>query len=203
MKKGLLSETRRERRRLIVPESPDVLYRLLEQRENELRLVRAGLPTIVDFLSDIGEQYKGGPNLRYYRGVDGVKQMLEETFDASGEVLVIADIEQLQKLVQQDYLRDYYSRRGAKGISARLLWPRAPVVRHFAKDLKRFRMSVRHIKRTSKWEVALFSWNDSLAIMSLAAEQVTCTIIDSREISRFYRAVVFETLWETGTPLRA
>ena len=88
LKKGLLFETRKEKKRYIGAEQPAVLYSLLQQRENELAVLKKNINYAVELLGSIKTPDSGVPTVKLYEGVDGFKKMLEETLSAKGEVLV-------------------------------------------------------------------------------------------------------------------
>jgi len=51
-----------------------------------------------------------------------------------------------------------------------------------------------------QWQSGIFSWNDSIAIMSYTKQKITCTIIENRDIAHFYRTIIFELCWREASP---
>lgn len=195
LRKGLLYETRERRRRLIGAEGPDVLLRLIQQRENELQEQKAGFAYLADVLSKLSVHDRSVPTVKFYEGVDGFKKMLEETMSAKSEVLVFTYVDLFAELIGPDYLYDYYRRRAAKGISTRLIFPDAAFARKTQKTAKEFKMEIRVLPKV-KWQAGIFSWNDCLALKSFTEGRITTSIIENRDIAQFYRKVIFELAWE-------
>ena len=195
MEKGLLFETRRGKRRLIAAEEPVSLLRLCQRRENELQMMRSNLEHVIPLLTALQSTDQSVPAVKFYEGVNGFKRMLEETLTAKGEVLVFSYVDLFSTLVGPDYLKNYFRRRSRKGIRTRLIFPPCSFADFVIKTGKEFHNTVRLLSSHLKWQSGIFSWNDSLALMSYTKQKVTCTIIENRDIAHFYRNIIFELCW--------
>lgn len=199
--KGLLFETRRGKRRLIAAEEPVALLRLLRKKESELQSTRANLEHVIQLLSSLQAREQSVPTVKFYEEAEGFRHMLEETLSAKGEVLVFSYVPLFSTLVGMDYLLDYFRRRAAKGISTRLLFPPCSFADAVHAKAKEYKIQVRLLPPTLIWQSGMFSWNDSLALMSYTQQRLTCTIIENRDIAHFYRQIIFELCWKQATPL--
>jgi DNA-binding transcriptional regulator YhcF (GntR family) len=200
--KGLLFETRRGKRRFIVAEEPRGLLRLFQRKENEMHVMRGNLEHVVQLLQSVQSVDQSIPTVKFYEGSDGFKRMLEETLTARGEVLVFSYVDLFSKLVGVDYLKNYLKRRGQKGIHTRLIFPQCAFADFVIKTGKEYKNTVRMLPATMQWQSGIFSWNDSIAIMSYTEQKITCTIIENRDIAHFYRTIIFELCWREATSLK-
>ena len=201
IKKGFVFETRKGKRRLIVAEDPSVFDRLVERRENELRLLRQNLASITQMLSRAQVADSHTPSVEFYEDTDGFTRMLERTLEAKGEFLAIVNAELFSDLVGHSYLLDYFSRRSERKIYSRLIFPDVEWARVITRRAKEFKVQVRILPKHI-WPSGIFSWNDCLSIKSFTHNRITCTIIENSDIATFFRTVLFEIVWQQALPVR-
>lgn len=201
IEKGLVYETRKKKRRLIVAESPAVLYSILQRKENELHTLKTSLAYVTDLLSTIQSKDSSIPTVQFYEGIDGFKRMLELTLAARGEVLVFTYVELFAKLIGADYLEHYYARRAKRRIHTRLIFPTCPFAKRINKIAHNYNMKIRVLPKELHWRSGIFSWNESIAIQSFTEGKLTCTVIENKDIAYFYRQIIFELLWQQAKPI--
>lgn len=195
LSKGLVAETRKGKRRQIVAEPPSIFGRLLQQRENELRVLQGHLGDLTELLSFVPRKMEAVPSVRFLEGVDGFRRMLEETLTARDEVLVFTYVDLFSKLLGAKYLEDYFARRSAKGIRTRLIFPPCPFAERVGKRAEEYKIKIRLLPPEFKWKAGIFSWNNCLSLKSFTHGQITCTIVENEDLSYFYRNVLFELAW--------
>ncbi len=195
IEKGLLFESRKGKRRLIVAEEPMSLLRLLAKKEQELSRVRGGMEHMLKLLISLQSTDQSTPSVKLYEGADGFKKMLEETLSARGELLVFSYVPLFSELVGEKYLLDYFQKRADRGIHTRFLFPPCAFADKVAARAKEYRVQVRTLPKKYVWQSGIFSWNDCLALMSYTERHLTCTIIENRDIAHFYRTIMFELCW--------
>lgn len=202
IKKGLLHETRKGKKRLIGAEDPSVLLNILQQKENELHVQKAQFEYVVDILSSIQPADSSRPTVSFYEGVEGFKKMLEATLTAKGEVLVFTYVELFSQLLNPDYLEDYFKRRAAKSISTRLIFPPCDFANRVSRHSEEYRIQVRTLPKSYEWKSGIFSWNDTVSIQSFTEGKLTCTILENKDIAQFYRDIIFELSWKQAKELQ-
>ena len=200
--KGLLAETRKGKRRLLVSESPTSISRLIEQKENELRVLRDNLQSIIPLLERFETTERSAPSVRFYEGVDGFKRMLEETLAAQGEVLVFTYVSLFSQLLDPEYLTLYFQRRADKGIHTRLIFPPCDFADRVNRKASKYKISIRLLPPELEWHSGIFSWNNCLAIKSFTHKKLTCTILENKDIAYFYRNIVYELAWGQAKPMK-
>jgi len=201
LRKGILFETRKGRRRLIAAEAPENLRQLAQERENELHVMRANLEYTIQLLAPLRTSDRGTPTVKFYEGVEGFKKMLEESLEAKGEVLVFTYVDLFSRLLGTEYLENYFRRRAKRGISTRLIFPPCEFAERVNRDRLKHKIQVRLLPPELEWRSGIFSWNDSLALMSYTEEKLTCTIIENADIAQFYRGIIFDLAWRQAAPM--
>lgn len=201
LEKGFLFETRKGKKRLIVAERSEVIHRILQQRENELAVMKQSVMELTQTLGIIQGSDPSIPSVKMYEEVDGFKKMLEETLEAKGEVLVFTYVDLFSKLINPDYLENYFQRRAAKGIHTRLIFPPCPFAKRVNKMRDQYNIQIRLLPSSYVWRSGIFSWNNSIAVKSFTQRKITCTIIENEDIAYFWRNVIFELAWKQATPM--
>lgn len=198
LEKGLLFESRKGKRRLVVAEEPVSLLRLLSKKEQEITRARGNMEHILRLLVSLQATDQSVPTVKLYEGTDGFKKMLEETLSARGEILVFSYVPLFAELVGANYLEDYFKRRAKREIHTRMLFPPCAFADKVAARSKEYRIQVRTLPKQYVWQSGIFSWNDSLALMSYTERRLTCSIIENRDIAHFFRTVMFDLCWKQG-----
>jgi len=199
VKKGLLYESRSGKRRLLVAEEPDSLFRLLSKKENELEYARANLGYAVGLLRRVHSPVSSRPSVQFHEGVEGFRRMLDMTLSAKGEFLALINVELFSEHLSAEYLENYFERRSEGGIHSRLIWPEENSFAQLVlKDAAKHKIQVRYLPTGEKWRSGFISWNNCISLVSFSAGQITCTIVENDDIVSFYRDIIFESLWRSA-----
>ncbi|MDD5026730.1 MAG: helix-turn-helix domain-containing protein [Candidatus Peribacteraceae bacterium] len=196
--KGLLYETRRGKRRLIVAEDPHLLLRLLEHKHAEVVALSRNVEYAVKLLQSTLPAETSRPSVRFYEGAEGYKRMLIETLSARGEVLVFSYVPLLAFIVGPDHLETYFRKRGRKGIATRLIFPRCAFADRVLKRAKEYHITIRYLPEGTAWQSGIFCWNDCVALLSYTQNRLNCTVIENKDIADFYKKIIFELCWKQG-----
>jgi sugar-specific transcriptional regulator TrmB len=203
LKKGLLFESRRGKRRLILAEEPDVFQTLVEEKAAELQAMQSTMLKLVSQLNAMQRFNSNRPMIHHYEGVTGFKKMLEETLTAKGEVFVFTYVEIFSELLSPEYLENYFARRAQKGIRTRLIFPPVDFAYRVNERALEYKIQVRVLPKEFKWLSGIFSWNDCVSLKSFSDEKLTCTIIENADIARFYQNIIFELCWQQAKKIRS
>jgi sugar-specific transcriptional regulator TrmB len=193
--KGFLTETRQQKRRLIMAADPKKLQRLAEEKINDAKVAAQELLEVIQTLAEIKTTSRYFPNVRFYEGVTGFRQMLEETLGAKNEVLVLSYVPLFSEKVGVEYLQNNILKRAKKGIISRLLFPPCPFADNLQTHRGRYNSEVRLMPAGLKWEASLFLWNDTAALASYKESRLTTTFIDNKAIVQLFR-IMFKMIWD-------
>jgi sugar-specific transcriptional regulator TrmB len=200
--KGFLYETRKGKRRLIAPEEPDVLYRLLQRKENEIEMTKFNLAYVTNLLNSVTTTSTSVPTVKLYEGVDGFKRMLEESLENKGKkIWLMTYVDLFSRLLDPDYLENYFVRRAAKDIHTQLIFPPCDFAKRVNAKAKEYKIEVRLMPPHLKWASGFFTWDDKISIKSFTEGQLTCTIIQNKDIADFFQRIVFDMLWGQAEPM--
>lgn len=195
--RGLVNISGKEPKHEYAAESPDKIKEMLknEIKKNEEFLKQA--ENIIPKLKSI-HNIKGRPQIRFYEGKEGLKQVYEDTLTSKGEILAYAMVEDVHKTLPE-YFPKYYFRRAQKGIPIRAIFPDTKAARELTKDNKiqkretalvppeKFSFSPEINVYNNK--VMIASWREELGIT-----------IESQEIAEAMKKI-FALAWEEAKRL--
>ncbi|MFA4942624.1 MAG: helix-turn-helix domain-containing protein [Patescibacteria group bacterium] len=189
--KGLASISGKEPKQEYMAESPENLAKYLngqiEKQKSVVDKINKMIPELTS-LYNVGDR----PRVRFYEGLEGLKQVYEDTLTATEPIVAYAAFEDMHKTLP-NYFPEYYKRRAKKGISIRGIVPATPLARErmkFSKDEAREMALVPADKYGFSPEIDVYdnkimiaSWREKLGI-----------IIESDEIADAMKKM-FELAW--------
>ncbi len=203
MKKGLLYETWKGKKRLIVSEGVNALYRLFENKKAEMQKMEATLKLATEAMKHLsGGQKVSRPGFKFYEGVVGFRKMLEETLDSKDYVYIILSADVFSQIVDTDYFLQYFSRRASKGIATKVVYPTCDFARSVNRRAKEYNMEVRVLPAEVTWSAGIFSWNDTVALLSFSQQSyLTTTIVENRDIAHMFQSILFDSVFSRAKAL--
>jgi len=197
VEKGLVSSFIKDGIKHYAIESPTILVRKEQERLERAEKLLPELLSITNALA-----YK--PKIQYYEGLEGMKNIFEETLTATGEMLGYTNLDAIPKVIPEDFLRDYAQRKIAKGIKTRMLSPHTPkalryLATYYPKGFDPNMIEILFVNpREFHFEYEITIYGDKVAILSLNPEERMGLIIESPVYARTQRAV-FRLAWLGAT----
>lgn len=113
--KGLVYTAKQHSSTIFVAHSPKKLEVIAENRLSKIKKL---LPELLSIENTSGIK----PKVRYYEGIEGIKQLFEETLDLpKGSETLAYSSHSLDNKYIAEYLKEYIPRRVAKGITQRCI----------------------------------------------------------------------------------
>ena len=190
--KGFVSISGKEPKQEYAAESPEKILSYLEEQQ---QAASKKLETAKQFIPQLKSLHniKSRPKVRYYEGVDGLKEVYEDTLKSKEDLRSLALVDEAENALES-YFPKYYQRRAAKNIHIRAIFPESPGAHHLkAKDNieKRKSLILPDNKFDLKPEINVYdnkvmiaSWREKLGI-----------IIESKEIADAMKQL-FELAWK-------
>jgi HTH-type transcriptional regulator, sugar sensing transcriptional regulator len=176
--KGLVSVSGKEPKQEYLAESPDKLVSVLESELHEKERRIAEVKKLVPSLKSI-HNVAGRPKVRFYEGVEGLKDVYEDTLTSHEQIRAYANVNEMHEALIS-YFPKYYERRAEKNISIRAIIPDSQIGKHRAsKDNEERRESV--LVPVDKYnfspeiniydnKMMIASWKEKLGIIIESAE---------------------------------
>lgn len=189
--KGLVRISGKEPKQEYVAESPDTILVFLQK---QLETTKANIEKAQQFVPELKSIHKVSdrPQVKFYEGVEGMKQVYEDTLTAKEPIHAYANYDDMHRTMG-DYFPDYYKRRAKKGIVAIGIVPDSPLARERASKNKEEARQLAVVP-TEKFSISpdieiydnkltIVSWREKLGI-----------IIESAEIADAMKKI-FELAW--------
>ena len=176
--KGLVNISGKESKQEYLAESPDKIVMLLENQLNENKEKLENIKNILPEMKSL-HNVLGRPKVRFYEGIQGLKDVYEDTLTAGEEIRAYAAVDDMHEGMP-GYFSTYYKRRTEKNISIRAIIPDTPIGKvRASKDAEEKRQS-RLIPADKYYfspeiniydnKVMIASWREKLGIIIESAE---------------------------------
>lgn len=176
--KGLASISGKEPKQEYIAESPDKIVLLLQNqisdKEQQLKRIKSVLPEIKSL-----HNVAGRPKVRFYEGVEGLKDVYEDTLTSTEPIRAYASVGDMHAGLP-GYFPGYYKRRAGKGIAIRAIIPDTEAgLERKSFDSKEMRETALVPKDTFLFspeiniydnKVMIASWKEKLGIIIESAE---------------------------------
>lgn len=184
--RGLISVSGKNPKQEYFAESPRNLYTYLEKKlEAQTKTVKEVKNLLPDLI--ILHNVEDRPKIRFYEGIEGLKQVYEDTLSSHERILACSTYEDMHKVLP-NYFPSYYERRAKKNIFADGIVPDTPLAHE---RLARDREEARELKLVPHKEypipteidvydnkVMIASWQEKLGV-----------IIESQEIAQTLKSI--------------
>ena len=184
--KGLFTMVEKRGKRWYAPEDPEKVLILLKVQQ----------ATFAKALPELATLYRSGsrkPRVRFFEGVDGIKQMYMETLDSKGAILVYASITDMFTVVSRDWKKSYVQERMKRKIFTKCITPDTPEALEYMKqDREEWREMLLIPAAAFPFSNEINIFNDKVAIFSF--KEKIGVIIESKEIAETQRKI-FELAW--------
>jgi sugar-specific transcriptional regulator TrmB len=197
VEKGLVSSFTKNNVKHFAVESPTILVR---KQQEKLEAAERLLPELLSVTNALA--YK--PKIQYYEGVEGMKNIFEETLSAPGDMLGYTNLAKLPAVIPPEFLRDWARRKIAKGIKTRMLSPHTPEALSYLKTYypEGFDPNLVEIlfinPRQFNFQYEITIYGNSVAILSLNENELMGLIIESPVYADTQRAI-FQLAWLGAT----
>lgn len=189
---GLINSIGKTKVQKYVAENPDKVIVFLENtiKHNQEKLKMA-YNLIPELLSIYNEKEK--PKVKFYEGIERVKEAFNDTLNAKIEILGYAVGTDAFASVGEEYLRDYFKKRVAKNIKVRVIAPDDPdTLKVTARDREEMRESLVVPRDKFYFTTETNIYNNKVIIVSW--KEKFAVLIESKEIADAQKKV-FELAW--------
>jgi len=188
VQKGLVSETSKGKKRLFVGEDPEKILKNLRSKEQMLSEI---LPLLKSVYNVRGVK----PRIRYYEGIEGLKETYNDTLKYTGEMLAFAS-EDVVKILGNDWAYDYIKKRVKNNLRVRAIMPASEIISkdYFARDPEHLRVSKLIDPKKYPFSMEINIYGHSKVSLMSSKEQLGITI-ESTEIYNTMK-LIFELVWD-------
>jgi HTH-type transcriptional regulator, sugar sensing transcriptional regulator len=183
--RGLVSEIRRGKKVILIPENPNNLKSKAEQVAHSLGDV---VPELMSIFNTPGNK----PKISYYEGIAGLKKIYEDTLKVQQPIYGFADAEEMMKVMRPEYMWKYADKRSALGIDYSVIvkkgvWAEEAIKRN--KSQRRYTKTVENVKFATEIDI----YGDKVGIYSFRVPYAG-VIIEDKAIAQTMMSI-WRLLW--------
>lgn len=189
-KKQLVAKTQKNTKKLFIALEPENLEKILADKKTKLEKL---MPALKALVNTTGTK----PVIRYYEGIEGIKEVYRDTLNYDGELLAFVAENIFDKL-GKDFADEYKAKRKKANIAVRILLPETEALKKELTSAKEDLRIYRFVdKEKFPFTMELNLYGNKLALMSFKEE--LGIIIESNEIAKNL-ALLFELAWIGAKP---
>ena len=179
---------------------PSNLEKLFQEREKELTKDKKILKnTLPDLISDFNLTHHK-PGIKYYEGLQGVKEVLADSLTTKGVILSYADIEAIYKYTPK-INKWYVTERKKKKIKKRGILLDTPYTKELLKGYYPEITETRLIPdNLFPFGSIMQIYDNKISYISLSKNQKLGVIIEDKNITQMHRSI-FEFTWQHAKKL--
>lgn len=199
---GLISITGSYKKRRYVIDNPHNIVKIIKERQEMFSELIDQADNIADNINrQIMESKWGNPHIKFYRGIDGVKKVMNSCLVAKNkEILAIIPAYDLYLVVGERYLKKFIEQRIKNKIKAKNIWPlgqEMPIFlkRHSERE-KEFWHEVRFSKEQANFKSAILIYDNTIIFIT-STDELFCVQIKSNDLAEAMK-VLFKMVWENS-----
>ncbi|MFA6171419.1 MAG: helix-turn-helix domain-containing protein [Patescibacteria group bacterium] len=164
------------------------LEKKIKETEGQLKMAQSLLPQLLSIYST-----KEKPKVKFFEGVEGMREAFSDTLTAEKEILAFAVGEDMNKALGEKYFKDYFKKRTLKNVSVRVIAPDTPESRAVAaNDMEEMRTSLLVPADKFYFSIEMNIYNNKIMVASW--REKFAIIIESEEIAGAQKKI-FELSW--------
>lgn len=191
--KGLVSESRKGKKKVFVAEDPEVLVNILKNRREQLRKQDESLQdTIVPMLKAINIQQENKPQIKFFEGADGINKVFDQYVLKSHDAFNCGSYETATRVISRESELHFFQNIKKQGVFYRMLLEDTPLNREFAKASRGI-VHTKFLPEETPISADIIIFSDKVALISY--EKETATLIEDESIARAIK-MYLEFMWE-------
>ena len=194
---GFVTLSKEGRNAIYTVSDPNKLQILAENRQRETESLRNELGDSIRSLIGSYNLAQNKPGVRFFEGNEGIREMLFDSLNATGEILTIANFDSFDKEVEE-INREYVRQRVLKGIHKRIIAPASPMVLASYDNLsaEKSLVEIRFVdQKKFSVTVGIQIYNNCVSFMSLKGNNKIGVLIQDTEITNTLR-IMFDFMWD-------
>ncbi|KKQ35826.1 MAG: hypothetical protein US50_C0004G0015 [Candidatus Nomurabacteria bacterium GW2011_GWB1_37_5] len=176
---------------------PREIKKLVSQREKDANQAKETYENIFQSMTSDFNTAHHRPNVRFYEGVEGLKETYKEILDEAKEVFVLRSLHDHQDKEVAELVAGQIKKQAEAGINSYVLSPALPHMQKAAYMMNLERKITRKILPKEKFTLPaqVIIFGNKVSITSFQKEMIT-TIVENSAIAQTFR-VIFNNLWDS------
>jgi sugar-specific transcriptional regulator TrmB len=186
MEKGLVSSVKKEGATRYQSIDPEMLPAYIKRRLDTLAATEKELATIVPQINLLRNKNRVLPKVKFFEGIEGVKQAYEETLNLNKEKKLrnIVGLDNAHARLEPHYVDNFLKKRVALGVFEEYLMPDSAHTRAYAAEDRTFARTGKLMPAKYNMNTEISIYDNKVAIFSFAQESPVAIIIEDDTIAQ-------------------
>jgi sugar-specific transcriptional regulator TrmB len=163
-------------------EEPEKLAEILEDeikdKQNQLQKLKRSLPQLKAIYSTLENK----PKVKFYEGIDGLKEMYNLSLTSTEPLRAYTSAEQLEKTLGARYTKSYFDARRKRKIPIKSILPFEPYAVKLKQEEKKYLRTMRFVpKKFYDFSPEIYIYDNKISFISL--KEHFGVLIESRELA--------------------
>ncbi|EKE10708.1 MAG: hypothetical protein ACD_15C00211G0002 [uncultured bacterium] len=191
--KGLVSESRKGKKKLFVAENPENLQRIISRKKEEAKSQERLLEsTILPMLKAIDIRQENKPRIKFFEGEEGITRVFDQYILKARNVINCGSYETATKVVSEKDELQYFQDIGKRKIFYRMILEDTPLNRKFAKASRGI-VHTKFLSPETKISGDIIISGSVVALVSY--EKKNATLIEDESIAQAIK-MQLDFMWE-------
>lgn len=188
----------KEQTTIFRPNHPSKLEDLVESNLQKINQTKSAVESILGNMTSDFNLLSGKPNIRFYEGMKGVEEVLNDSLKSKEKIYTFADIEAIQKYIPE-INEKYVAKRDRIGIEKQALILDTEFARNFLKDYHKETTDIKLIKHNAPpFQTVMQIYDNKISYLTLSEDEMIGVIIEDKHIYRTHK-YIFEYIWSITT----
>lgn len=185
--KGLLIETKKQKRYIYTAIPPERLLALYKSRETTLE---DALPE----LKALQNEPKNKPKVTYYEGIDRIMEVYNDQLLEAAPIYAYEDLEHMKIALPEHFYNSWPWQRAERGIPFKSISRRTDTAEAFYTHNEELLRETKALD-TGDWKTEINIYGDKVAMMSFRSHPAFCVVIEDKNIAATLRSS-WQSLWD-------
>ncbi len=189
--RSLITETKKQKRRVYSAVDPEHLIEIEKTRLKELERLTPELKAIQN-------KSKTKPRVTFYEGMERILEVYTDQLKEKKPIVAFEDLEHMKIAMPESFYHTWAPERAKRNITFKSILRDSPAAREFIKDnIKNLRQN--KFLQSGDWKTEINIYGDKVALMSFRTKPPFCVLIEDHDIAETLRTA-WQQLWERLGP---
>jgi len=171
-------------------ESPEKIKNVLDRKQKELESMKNDIDLITTELSSISEKNEDQPNIRFFQGIEGFKNVAQEVLETKEKnVRSLASIKGVLDTVDRAFMRQWFKEVEKRGIASQSIWSAESV----DPDFQHSRRDLRLAPAGTEFPNTILIYDNTVVVFS-GSLNIFAFVIESKEYAKTMKEM-FDQVW--------
>ncbi len=179
-----------------IAKHPEHLELLLAKQKSAITTAEEELGKTLPGLRSLYQLAATKPTIKFFEGLDGAQQVVEDSLTSATEIYSYIDSEALNKQFPE-LNKNFTEARTTKGIKKKIIMVDSAFVRQHAKTFNPNVTQVRVIPAPAAFSTIMYIYDGKISYISMEAGKIVSMTIEHPAIYKMHKTV-FEALWQNA-----